>query len=111
MHERLRKLFAEDLTQHVKGEGVVFTTSAQREIDFGRPTTISIVRLAEDITRGQSVHSYRVLGAGEGGDWQVLSSGTTIGYAKIDRLGPTVVRRLKVIAEGAALSPVSVRVY
>jgi alpha-L-fucosidase len=111
MHERLRKLFAEDLSQHVKGEGVVFTTSAQREIDFGRPTTISIVRLAEDITRGQSVHSYRVLGAGEGGDWQVLSSGTTIGYAKIDRLGPTVVRRLKVIAEGAALSPVSVRVY
>jgi alpha-L-fucosidase len=112
MHERLRKLFAEDLTQHVKGEGVVFTTSAQKEIDFGRPTTISIVRLAEDIARGQSVHGYRVLGAAEGGDWQVLSSGTTIGYAKIDRLTPTVVRRLKVIAEGAApLGPVSVGVY
>jgi alpha-L-fucosidase len=112
MHDRLRKLFAEDLTQHVSGKGVGFTTSAQQEIDFGRDTTISIVRLAEDITRGQMVERYRVLGSGGGGDWRPLSSGTTIGHARIDRVAPTAVRRLRVIAEGGApLGPVSVGVY
>jgi alpha-L-fucosidase len=112
MRERLGQLFAEDLTQHVKAESVGFTTSSQKEIDFGRDTTISIVRLAEDLALGQAVERYRVLGSGAGNEWQVLSSGTTIGYAKIDRLGPATVRRLRVIAEGGApLSPVSVGVF
>jgi alpha-L-fucosidase len=112
MRERLSQLFAEDLTQHVKAEGVGFTTSSQKEIDFGRETTISIVRLAEDLARGQTVSSYRVLGSTGGDDWRVLSQGTTIGYAKIDRLGSATVRRLRVFAEGSApLGPVSVGVF
>ena len=33
------------------------------------------------------------------GDWRVLSRGTTIGYAKLDRFTPTVVRRVKLVVE------------
>ena len=40
-----------------------------------------------------------------GGDWQPLSKGTTVGYAKIDRFTPTAVQRVKVVVEDAAAPP------
>jgi alpha-L-fucosidase len=110
MHDRLRKLFAEDLTQHVSGKGVAFPTSAQKEIDFGRDTALSVVRLAEDITRGQTVARYRVLGSRGGDDWQVLSSGTTVGYAKLDRFAPATVRRVRVVVEEGS-GPIDVKIF
>ncbi len=87
--------------------------SAQAEVDLGRTVNAAIVRLAEDIANGQAVAHYTVSGADETGDWRVLSSGTTIGYARIDRFQPTLVRRLKVTIDDAAATPdpVSVTVF
>jgi alpha-L-fucosidase len=66
--------------------------------------TASIVRLEEDITRGQDIARYAVLGS-DGGDWQPLSKGTTVGYAKIDRFASTAVQRVKVVVEDALAPP------
>jgi alpha-L-fucosidase len=72
---------------------------ARIEWELDRPARPRIARLAEDITRGQRVASYRVEGS-QGGQWQELASGTTIGYAKLDRLaeGPPL-RRVRVVIE------------
>jgi alpha-L-fucosidase len=105
MHERLRALFATDLAS---GRRVAWkssgTRTAEAEVDLGRSMTASIVRLEEDITRGQDIARYAVLGS-NGGDWQPLSRGTTVGYAKIDRFAPTAVRRVKVVVEDAVAPP------
>ena len=70
---------------------------AQLEWELERPVRPRIARLAEDITKGQRVASYRIDGS-QGGQWQELASGTTIGHAKLDRLpaGPPV-RRVRVV--------------
>ena len=55
------------------------------EWELQRPTRPRIARLAEDITRGQRVASYRIEGL-RAGRWEELAAGSTIGYAKLDRL-------------------------
>jgi alpha-L-fucosidase len=72
---------------------------ARVEWELRRPTRPRIARLAEDITRGQRVASYRIEGS-QGGRWQELASGSTIGHAKLDRLpdGP-VLRRVRVVID------------
>jgi alpha-L-fucosidase len=70
---------------------------AQVEWELARPARPTIARLAEDITRGQRVASYRLEGS-DGGEWRELAAGTTIGHAKLDRLsdgGP--VRRVRLV--------------
>ena len=46
-------------------------------------------------------------------DWQVLSRGSTIGYAKLDRFEPVTVRRVRLAIENAAGMPqgISVKLY
>jgi alpha-L-fucosidase len=70
---------------------------ARVEWELARPARPRIARLAEDITRGQRVASYRIEGS-QGGRWQELSSGSTIGHAKLDRIadGP-LLRRVRVV--------------
>ena len=82
------------------------------ELELPQPATISIARLEEDITRGQSVAKYVLHGAAET-DWQVLSRGSTIGYTKLDRFPPTTVRRVRLTVQDAATAqiPVTVRLY
>jgi alpha-L-fucosidase len=72
---------------------------ARVEWELRRPGRPRIARLAEDITRGQRVASYRIEGS-QGGRWQELASGSTIGHAKLDRLpdGPPL-RRVRVVIE------------
>ena len=65
---------------------------------------MSVVRLAEDIGRGQIVAAYRVEGAGEDGAWRELSRGTTIGHARLDRVQGNV-RQLRVTIEDAVAEP------
>jgi len=50
------------------------------------------------------VSRYTLYSAGTG-DWGVLSRGTTIGYAKMDRFAPTVMRRLRLVIEDAVATP------
>jgi len=82
------------------------------ELDLGRAVSLAITRLEEDITRGQSVARYTLSGAVDR-DWRVLSSGTTIGYAKLDRFEPVIVRRVRLAIEDAAGTPhdIAVRLY
>jgi alpha-L-fucosidase len=112
MHERLRSLFAEDLAAGGSVAGAVRPPPSEKEVDLGRSVPVSMVRLAEDITRGQVVARYRVLGS-NGGEWQPLSRGTTIGYAKLDRFAPTTVRRVRVVVDEvvAPAGPIDVKVF
>ena len=71
------------------------------ELDLGRPVTIGVARLEEDITGGQSVARYTLYGAVDR-DWRVLSQGSTIGYTKLDRFEPSLVRRVRLAIEGDA---------
>jgi alpha-L-fucosidase len=113
MHDRLRRLFAAD---HAAGRRVSWKTTgphaAEAEVELGSPASISMARLEEDIAGGQDIARYALYGS-DGGEWQALSKGTTIGYAKIDRFAPVTVRRVKLIAEEAIASPrpVSIRCY
>ena len=78
--------------------------SALAEVDLGRTVTVGIVRLEEEITQGQCVARYAVLGAVDG-DWRELSRGTTIGHCKLDRFAPTAVRKVRVVVEDAVSTP------
>jgi alpha-L-fucosidase len=64
------------------------------DLDLGRTHPISAVRLAEDIEQGQVVSRYTLEGLGAEG-WGILSTGTTIGYAKIDRFPTANVSRFR----------------
>jgi alpha-L-fucosidase len=85
---------------------------AEVEVDLGRPVTIGVARLAEDIIHGQNVARYTLYGAVDR-EWQVLSRGSTIGYAKLDRFEPVSVRRVRLAIEDAAGAPQdhSVKLY
>jgi alpha-L-fucosidase len=67
------------------------------------------VRLEEDITHGQVVARYSVSGS-DGDGWRVLSRGTTIGYARLDRIEPAAVRRLRITVEDAVGVPQPLRI-
>jgi alpha-L-fucosidase len=82
------------------------------EVALSGARSIDAVRLAEDITTGQSVARYIVQGLTEAG-WRDLSRGTTIGYAKIDTFAPTTVSRVRVrVLEALSAEPkVSIATY
>jgi alpha-L-fucosidase len=109
-HDRLRALFADDLAAgrdaswHVTGP-----RTATAELDLGRTETVSIVRLAEDITRGQRISRHVVEGTDRAA-WRPLARGTTIGYARLHRFEPAQVRRVRVLIEDAVDIPLPVRV-
>lgn len=81
MREQLSAWFATDLVNRdsTSLDGLV------REVALRRPLPVAFVRLSEDIARGQQVARYRVEGF-DGTRWVGLSEGTTVGYAKIDRV-------------------------
>lgn len=74
------------------------------DVELGQRTPIEAVRISEDIARGQGVARYTVSGLSATG-WKVLSHGTTIGYAKIDRFARTPVTRVRVEIEDALDTP------
>jgi alpha-L-fucosidase len=63
--------------------------------------------------RGQVVAAYRVDGAGDDGIWNRISSGTTIGYAKLDQFPPVSVQRLRVTIDDGIAEPerITLRAY
>ncbi|HTR78648.1 MAG TPA: alpha-L-fucosidase, partial [Gemmatimonadaceae bacterium] len=112
-HERLSSLFASDLAA---GAAPAWrptgATTAELEIDLGRTVTVGMARLGEHIARGQTVSRYTLLGA-DTGDWSTLSTGSTIGYARLDRFVPVPVRRVKLVIDEAAAAPepITVQLY
>ena len=106
---RLDSLFATDLAAGARTEWRSNGATAELTIDLGRRVTVGIARAAENIERGQLVARYTVHGADDG-DWRVLSRGTTIGYARIDRFEPVAVRRVRVTIDEAIAEPERVTV-
>jgi alpha-L-fucosidase len=101
---RLDTLFANDLSAGRKPKWRrTGPTTAIGEIDIS-PAPVAIVRVSEDITRGQMVSRYAVSGF-DGTAWRELSRGTTVGYARIDRFEPVRLQRLRVTIEEAIERP------
>jgi alpha-L-fucosidase len=105
MRQELERIFGNKLLPTRSNWMVTGPRTAELVIDFGRTQSTSILRLEEDITRGQIVAAYRVEGAGDDGVWKPLSHGTTIGNTKLDRVPPTSVRRLRIQILDAVAEP------
>ena len=76
------------------------------------PATATVARIEEPVAHGQAVARYTLYGS-DGADWSVLTRGTTIGYAKLDRFPSTRVRKIRLVIEEAAAppAPVVMRLY
>ncbi len=108
MRRALDQLFANDLAREAKHKWrVTGDRTAELIVDLRRVMPVTVIRLEENIRRGQSVASYRVDGADRGNVWRELSRGTTVGYTKLDRVQANV-RRLRVTLVGAAARPDSI---
>jgi alpha-L-fucosidase len=106
MRARLDALFAHDVAARRRRDvRATAQNAATLEIDLGNDETIAFADLREDIARGQIVARYTLEGQSAGGDWRTLTSGTTIGYRKVDRFAPTTVRNVRLRAEGADAQP------
>jgi alpha-L-fucosidase len=69
------------------------------------PITFDIVRLQEPVHMGQRVAAYR-LEAWQGGSWETVAKGTTIGHKKLDRLAaPVTTDRVRLVVEDALAEP------
>ena len=109
--DRRRTLFAEDVAAGRKVQWrKTGTTTASLEIDLGRPQSFSIARLEEPIEKGQMVARYALQGAGEDRTYRQLSRGTTIGYARLDRVTAADMRYVRVEIEEAVAPPERLRV-
>ncbi len=97
--ERRRALFAEDLAAGKKMNWSRSSAGSVGTLDLGRVRSLSIARLEEPIESGQSVVRYSVHGAGPDRIFKQLSRGTTIGYARLDRIPAADVRYVRVDIE------------
>ncbi len=112
MHSRLGLLLDGNLATGRPPRWHRTANSATADLDLGRTVRVGVVDLREDIEEGQRVARYRVEGF-DGSGWIPLSSGTTIGYRKLDRIRPTPVRRVRVHLEETVEPPlpVSIQLY
>jgi alpha-L-fucosidase len=104
MRDALDKVWAGEL----RGSSRQWRTTGPRsaELTVEMPmSTVAVVRLEEDISRGQVVASYRLDGLGEDGDWKPITRGTTIGYAKLERFNPVRVRGLRLVIDDTVAEP------
>jgi alpha-L-fucosidase len=105
MRARLDALFADDLAAgaawraHMAGP-----RTAVIEYTLRAPAAVGVVDLRENIANGQRVARYR-LETNDGGAWREISRGTTIGYSRLARVEPTMVRRLRLTLEDWVESP------
>jgi alpha-L-fucosidase len=71
------------------------TGSRTATLDAAVSGPITHARIQEDISRGQRVSAYRLLGA----NGAVITRGTTVGYTKIDQFSPVDVARVRLEIE------------
>jgi alpha-L-fucosidase len=113
MRKRLGELFRNEVAS---GGRVEWRATGPRsgtvDIDLGRPMSLAIARLEEDIARGQIVARY-ALQAQIADSWRELAGGTTIGYCKLDRFEPVTTRRVRLTISEALEPPrpVVVKLY
>lgn len=82
------------------------------EVDRGRPVTVSLADLQEDVSRRQVVARYR-LEARVNEKWVTLSRGTTIGNRKLDRFPAVTISGVRLRVEDGVgdAGPVAIRLY
>lgn len=68
------------------------------------PELINTVVLAEDITKGQRVEKFDLLGLVEG-EWIPLASGSTIGYKRIITFEPALVKAVRLDVKSSRAEP------
>jgi alpha-L-fucosidase len=110
---RLTSVFEHDLARDARRTfSVIAPGKAELVLDLNRGVPVAVARLEEDITHGQSVARYTLYGAVDR-DWRVISQGSTIGCAKLDRFEPVTVRRVRLAIEGAVEMPqdIAVKLY
>jgi alpha-L-fucosidase len=104
-HDRLRALLADDLARDRRVDWRV--TSPRRavaEIDLGRAAAFRVVRLGEDIRRGQAVARHTIA-LHDGAGWREAGQGTTIGYMRLTSIEPIPARRVRITIDEAADTP------
>jgi alpha-L-fucosidase len=86
-------------------------TSATLDLNIGGATLVSVIRLEENITRGQRVARYTISGAYGVDEPKPIATGTTIGYTKLERLTPPRrLSRIRVTIDDAVAEPEQIRV-
>jgi hypothetical protein len=87
--------------------------TAVGEWALGNAATPSVVRLGEDITRGQRVARYTLEG-NDGSGWRRVGGGSTIGHcwlSRIESVAPIRQLRLRIEDAVAPPEPVSVELF
>lgn len=79
-------------------------TGYELQVKLKKPMSVDHLVLQEDITKGERVLKYQVLGYGNG-TWQPLSEGSNIGHKHIDTFKPLVVTRVKLVVTDAKATP------
>jgi alpha-L-fucosidase len=114
MRQRLDAIYANDLAAGVR-QRTMFTPhrTGVIELEFSAPVTFNIARFGENIANGQRVARYTLSGSMRGDEWQTIATGTTIGYAKIDRFASVTARRVRLSIDDAVdeLEPVSIKLF
>lgn len=122
MRAKLNELFTIRFPAAESGGGVktgsVFTRevrggSTEWRSDFGRPRTISIAELREEIANGQAIAGYTIESSTDNVTWQPLVAGTTIGYCKLDRFAPVTVQfvRVRITDSIGPARPLTIRLF
>jgi alpha-L-fucosidase len=105
MRARLDALFDENLAAGAtRSRTETGARTATVEIDLGRAVTVGVSDLREDIRHGQSIARYSLEGRVRG-SWVPLAHGLTVGYRKLDRFEPVLVRHLRLRLEDLRGNP------
>jgi alpha-L-fucosidase len=111
--DRLATRFGTDLAARATPTWrVTGPRTAEAELDLGGAVTAGVVRLEEDIARGQAVARWTLHGY-DGRAWRMLVRGMTIGHARLERFPAATVRRVRLVIDDAIATPerVAVRLY
>ena len=78
--------------------------SGRLEVDLKKDATFNLVALQEPVFMGQRVKKYRV-DYWDGSNWLPFSTGTTIGYKRLDRRPTVSARKVRLVIEDARSYP------
>jgi alpha-L-fucosidase len=74
-------------------------------MELAQPSTISVLCLQEPIQIGQRIARYHVEARDTLGQWNTISTGTTIGNKKLDRVRPVTATHLRVSIDDSLATP------
>lgn len=79
-------------------------TTGTLEVDLGKPVTFNVSMVKEYIPMGQRVEEYSIE-AWDGTEWKVISTGTTIGHKKLDRLSDVTASKVRLNIQKSQSAP------